>query len=57
MPIVAFIDPVFVFEPGGVIFTTGVDNTSTSITHYPAQLKKASNHHANLPLEMYSFTL
>ena len=23
----------------------------------PAQHKKASNHHANLPLEMYSFTL
>ena len=23
----------------------------------PTQHKKASNHHANLPLEMYSFTL
>ena len=23
----------------------------------PSQHKKASNHHANLPLEMYSFTL
>ena len=24
---------------------------------YDTQHKKASNHHANLPLEMYSFTL
>ena len=27
------------------------------VLQYPTQHKKASNHHANLPLEMYSFTL
>ena len=32
------------------MFMSGSSNTFT-------QHKKASNHHANLPLEMYSFTL
>ena len=34
-----------------------VTNWIFGIFYIPAQHKKASNHHANLPLEMYSFTL
>ena len=37
---------------------SGVDTTGALAGALPApQHKKASNHHANLPLEMYSFTL
>ena len=40
------------------ITTSGiVEHSRGSRLHHLTLCKKASNHHANLPLEMYSFTL
>ena len=41
----------------GHVYESDLHEFSADTSPLYSQHKKASNHHANLPLEMYSFTL
>ena len=50
-------DAAYLYDPCSSSFYGTFVVTAAAAALYMAQHKKASNHHANLPLEMYSFTL